>query len=248
MQGLHGLSDELEQMAGSGGGPGAEVARQVSSRSRELARHLDRHEPAELLDQVREYARSRPFAFLAGAALAGVVAGRLTRGLTAQGGSGQGTAELYPGGTAAFPPAEPVTDTFPAAAATSAPLTDGRLTDEPLTDGRLTDRPLTDEPLYDPTPMPTPAEYQQRYGSPDGGLRTPEDRTPEDRTPDGGFRTEDRAPEQYPADQAPPGQYPPEQYPGTPPAAAYPGEEPYPPAPPAGYDPAYEPQQRGWNL
>ncbi|HEX6755189.1 MAG TPA: hypothetical protein VF109_04515 [Mycobacteriales bacterium] len=206
VKGLHGLSDELEQMAGSGGGLSAEVARQVSGRARELARHLDRHEPVELLDQVREYARRRPLAFLAGAALAGVVAGRLTRGLTAQDGSGHGPDGLPAGGAAALPPAEPVTDIVPAAAATSAPLADG--------------------PLYDPTPTPTPAEYQQPYGAPDGGFRTPEERTPE----------------QYRPDRAAP-----EQYPGTPPADAYPGEEPYPPAPPAGYDPAYEPPQRGWN-
>jgi hypothetical protein len=85
VQGLHAVSDELEQMAQSSGQSGlaTEVARQVSGRSRELAGYLDRHEPADLLDEIRSYARRRPVVFLAGAAVAGVVAGRLTRGLAA---------------------------------------------------------------------------------------------------------------------------------------------------------------------
>jgi hypothetical protein len=83
VQGLHALGDELEQMAQQGGqsGVATEVARQVSSRARDLAQYIDRHEPADLLEQARSYARRRPVVFLAGAALAGVVAGRMTRGL-----------------------------------------------------------------------------------------------------------------------------------------------------------------------
>jgi hypothetical protein len=87
VQGLHALGDELEQMAQSSGQSGlaAEVARQASSRTRELAHYLDRHEPGDLLEEVRSYARRRPVVFLAGAAVAGVVAGRLTRGLASGG-------------------------------------------------------------------------------------------------------------------------------------------------------------------
>ncbi|HZB50847.1 MAG TPA: hypothetical protein VE547_17300, partial [Mycobacteriales bacterium] len=85
VQGLRGLSDELDQMALQGGQSGlaAEVARQLSGRTRDLAGHLERHEPSDLVEQLRSYARRRPVVFLAGAALAGVVAGRLTKSLAA---------------------------------------------------------------------------------------------------------------------------------------------------------------------
>lgn len=87
VEGLRALGDELQQMAQSGGQSGiaTEVARQVSSRTHDLADYLDRHEPADLLDNFRSYARRRPAVFLTGAALVGVVAGRLTRGLASSG-------------------------------------------------------------------------------------------------------------------------------------------------------------------
>jgi hypothetical protein len=85
--GLRSLGDELQQMAGQGGQSGiaAEVARQAATRAHGLADHLDRHEPSDLLDQVRTYARRRPVVFLAGAAVLGVLAGRLTRNLASDG-------------------------------------------------------------------------------------------------------------------------------------------------------------------
>jgi hypothetical protein len=93
VEGLRTLGDELHQMTEQGGQSGiaTEVARQVAQRTHGLADYLDRHEPADLLDEVRQYARRRPVAFLAGAAIAGVLAGRLTRSLASkdedQGGS-----------------------------------------------------------------------------------------------------------------------------------------------------------------
>ena len=85
VQGLHALGDELDQMTMQGGQSGlaTEVARQVSGRTRDLAHYLEGREPADLLDELRAYARRRPVVFLAGAALAGVVAGRLTKGIAA---------------------------------------------------------------------------------------------------------------------------------------------------------------------
>ena len=49
----------------------------------EVSHWLDNHEPSDLLDEVKRFARRRPGAFLALAAAAGVVAGRLTRGAVA---------------------------------------------------------------------------------------------------------------------------------------------------------------------
>ena len=91
VEGLRSLGDELHQMAQQGGGQSgiaAEVARQAADRAHGLAQYLDRHEPADLLDEVRAYARRRPVVFLTGAAIAGVVAGRLTRSLASQGDNG----------------------------------------------------------------------------------------------------------------------------------------------------------------
>jgi len=87
VDGLRTLAAELDQMSLQGGqsGVATEVARQAAQRAHGLADHLDRHEPAELLDQVRAYARRRPVAFLAGAAVLGVLAGRMTRGLASSG-------------------------------------------------------------------------------------------------------------------------------------------------------------------
>lgn len=112
VHGLRALGDELDRMAQQGGQSGlaTEVARQVSGRTRDLAQYLDRHEPSDLLDEVRAYARRRPVIFLTGAALAGAVAGRLTRGLAAGGGD-SGTRRSDPTGHSATP--LPETTTYP---------------------------------------------------------------------------------------------------------------------------------------
>lgn len=79
---LGSFSSELEQMADQSTTPGlaADVARQVADRARSLGNHLDGREPADLLDDVRSFARRRPGVFLMGALAAGVLAGRLARG------------------------------------------------------------------------------------------------------------------------------------------------------------------------
>ncbi len=89
---VHSLAEELGSMASGGdtSGPVNDLARQGADKGSELARWLEDHEPAELLDEIRSFARRRPVAFLAGAALAGVVVGRLTRGLAADSGHNPG--------------------------------------------------------------------------------------------------------------------------------------------------------------
>jgi hypothetical protein len=95
--GLRSLADELRGMAeGRNEAPGvvADLAHDVSNRISTFASHLDDREPAELLDDVRRFARQRPGTFLGLAALAGVVAGRLTRGVKdASSGGGQTTGQ-----------------------------------------------------------------------------------------------------------------------------------------------------------
>jgi vacuolar-type H+-ATPase subunit H len=79
------FADDLEQMASQGGRPGlaTDLARQVAGRARGLSSQVDGREPAELLDELRRFARRKPGVFLLGALTAGMVAGRLARGAKA---------------------------------------------------------------------------------------------------------------------------------------------------------------------
>lgn len=83
--GLRTLAEDLDGMAQhSDSGIGGDLAQQLSGRTREIADWLENREPGDVLDEVKRYARQRPGAFLAGAAVLGLVAGRLTRGVVAE--------------------------------------------------------------------------------------------------------------------------------------------------------------------
>jgi hypothetical protein len=76
---LHGLVDGTPQA----GGPLTDLAHQAAEKGSEIARWLEDREPADVLEEVRRFARRRPAAFLGLCALAGVLAGRVTRGAVA---------------------------------------------------------------------------------------------------------------------------------------------------------------------
>jgi hypothetical protein len=80
--GLHSLAGELREMADGGErqGVASDLAAEAADRLGSLADWIGRREPGDLVDEVRKLARRRPGAFLIGAAVAGVLAGRLTRG------------------------------------------------------------------------------------------------------------------------------------------------------------------------
>jgi hypothetical protein len=82
---LNSWASELGSMASKSddSGPMTDLAHEASRRVGEISHWLDNHEPADLLDEVKRFARRRPGTFLALAAAAGVVAGRLTRGAVA---------------------------------------------------------------------------------------------------------------------------------------------------------------------
>jgi hypothetical protein len=76
------LSDELRSMAASGqGGMAAGLASQAASRAGNAGRWLDDRKPGQVVAEVQSFARRKPAVFLALAVGAGLVAGRLTRGL-----------------------------------------------------------------------------------------------------------------------------------------------------------------------
>ena len=64
-------------------GLATDLARQAADRAQQAAGWLADRDPGTLLDEVRSFARRKPGTYLAIALGAGVLAGRLTRGLTA---------------------------------------------------------------------------------------------------------------------------------------------------------------------
>jgi len=84
--GLRSLSDELSGMARGSEqqGVASDLANQASQRMGDVATWLDQRDPGSLVSEVKQFARQRPGAFLATAAVIGLVGGRLSRGLVAE--------------------------------------------------------------------------------------------------------------------------------------------------------------------
>jgi polyhydroxyalkanoate synthesis regulator phasin len=82
---LHSLSNQLSGMADGSpqDGVAADLARQAAARADDAAHWLSSRQPAQVVDEVQSFARRKPGAFLALAAGAGLIAGRLTRGMRA---------------------------------------------------------------------------------------------------------------------------------------------------------------------
>ncbi|NEK86993.1 hypothetical protein GCU60_14710 [Blastococcus saxobsidens] len=102
--GLTALAQELRSLADGTSegapGPARDLLQQASGMVEGFADKLQNREPAQLLDDVRSFARRKPGMFLLGAAVAGVVAGRLTSGVrAAHSDSGQSGTGTYPGTT-----------------------------------------------------------------------------------------------------------------------------------------------------
>jgi len=118
-EGLHALADELTGMARNSeqDGVATDLARQAADRARTAAGWLADRDPGSLLNEVRSFARRKPGTYLALALGAGVLAGRLTRGLTAP-------TDDAPAGSAASNGLASTRTTFPTQFDGSEPLTD----------------------------------------------------------------------------------------------------------------------------
>ncbi|MGC0238763.1 hypothetical protein ACJJV6_10295 [Arthrobacter nitrophenolicus] len=84
-EGMRSISGQLRSMADAPDqqGMASDLIRQAAERTSSMATWLENREPGDLLTEVQRFARNRPGTFLLLAAGAGVLAGRLTRGLTA---------------------------------------------------------------------------------------------------------------------------------------------------------------------
>ncbi|WP_322937001.1 hypothetical protein [Nocardioides bizhenqiangii] len=108
---LQSFAEDLERMArgeGAGSGLAHDVVTQVGEKARTISSQLRGQEPAQVLDQARDFARRRPGTFLLGALAAGVVAGRVARGAKdAQDSPAAGASTTPPTTEFASPPAPP---------------------------------------------------------------------------------------------------------------------------------------------
>lgn len=84
--GIRSIGDEFGSMADSSEtqGMASDLAHQAASRAAGIADWLDQRDPGSLLEEVKRFARRRPGTFIAIAATAGVLAGRLTRSVIAE--------------------------------------------------------------------------------------------------------------------------------------------------------------------
>ena len=183
---LRAVADELHEMAAKGGqgGVATEVAQQAAERIGGTASWLEQREPSDLLQAVRDFARRRPGVFLAGAAVVGLAAGRLTRGMTDAARSGsqpqstQRPPREIPSGATIPPPPDPdwttpmpgyPSDTIPGSATTGT-VTPGTTGDEPYYPARAVPGPgaagPADETAYRNLPGQDPGYQDPGYQDP----------------------------------------------------------------------------------
>jgi len=132
-EGLRSIGDELNSLAHGAENPGiaTDLVRQASTRVSGASDWLAQRDPGSLVNEVKTFARRRPGVFIAGALIAGVVAGRLTRALT------ESAKEEHDasGGTDARPtdvPAPASATGVPAAPSTPSPAPVGAPLDQPI--------------------------------------------------------------------------------------------------------------------
>ncbi|WP_150307668.1 hypothetical protein [Planctomonas psychrotolerans] len=146
-EGLQSVSKELSSMAEKteGGGLASDLVSQAASRVGSVADWLDGRDAGSLLDEVKTFARRRPGVFIAVAAGAGLLAGRLTKAITSDspsdnspsGGSSYPNTTSYPSTGSGY--AAGLGSTSGAAGYTAAGGTVPAAVGEPLDDGIVYD-------------------------------------------------------------------------------------------------------------
>lgn len=148
-EGLHGIGGDLDRMAQSSEqqGMASELVSMLASRASGVASWLESREPADVLDEVKRYARRKPGTFIALCAVAGLVGGRLIRSLASDAKDEKDAAATTGSGaaTAGSP--------MPATAATTVPATSG---DEATgtVPGSMVDEPTRPAHAAPTTPIP----------------------------------------------------------------------------------------------
>jgi len=161
-EGIRSISGEIRGMAEQGGqsGPASEIARQASGKIEQVADWLENKEPGAIITEVKDYARRNPGTFLVGAALLGVLAGRLTKNLAAEAKEGASndsytpshTGTLYAGATSGYPETATTATAYPETYPATVPT------------------PVVDEPVYSPAPV-DPLAYPATTTNPGGEVR-----------------------------------------------------------------------------
>ncbi|MEH1100633.1 hypothetical protein [Micromonospora sp. CPCC 205561] len=176
--GLRSLADEMRSMAEQGGqsGPVSEIARQAADRVHGVAGWLEQREPGDIIAEVRDYARRNPGTFLVGAAVLGVLAGRLTKNISAAGDSQSGNGfSGYDSGAGYDPERTAVIPTPPAPRAVPDAVPPGGYLDP--TPGAYAD-PQTTTSYADPAggvgqPLPPVSQTDPLPGVPSTGTTRP---------------------------------------------------------------------------
>lgn len=154
-KGLGAAGDELGSMArgSEDGGIATDLVQQLSTRLSGAASWLSDREPADVLDEVKRFARRRPLVFIGGAALAGIVAGRLVRALAAdQHDPSSSTAgAARPTSAPSASPRVPATGTAPMPGATFVTVAE----------------PVNDSPLFDSTANAADTRWEVQDERPD---------------------------------------------------------------------------------
>jgi ElaB/YqjD/DUF883 family membrane-anchored ribosome-binding protein len=119
------LSDQLGSMA-DGGEPGTTahaVVSDLADRSGRLSSYLADREPREILRDVQDFGRRRPAAFIAGAAVAGLLVGRF--GKVAKNAPDPAPSTGGPSTGTSYEPSSPALDSEPLAIADDEPTSPG---------------------------------------------------------------------------------------------------------------------------
>ncbi|WP_350004168.1 hypothetical protein [Pseudarthrobacter sp. WHRI 8279] len=168
---LHSMADAPDQQ-----GMASDLIRQAAGTTDSVASWLENKQPGDILGEVQRFARNNPGTFLLLAAGAGVLAGRLTRGLTAGAPDSHGAVQGSPAQRSVQPqPVAPLRQETVYAAGND------DLYSEPVVGGGA---PVSTTSLPSGTAEDTPLRYEDdpyrdedgSYRSTDGGYRSSEGR------------------------------------------------------------------------